>query len=84
LQLLSPSLVEGPASGQARDPQSGIVVSVTALPQIPGFSSLGPSKLAGSLRADNMASGVVFGEVRFVLAGAVRRCAVNDWRLEPR
>jgi hypothetical protein len=84
LQSPEPNTLIGPVQGQARDPQTGVTVTISDPPAIPGFPALGPATLFGSLERPDVSTGVVNGQVRFNLGLEGRTCSVNEWRLEPR
>ena len=83
LQLFGPTVVSGPVLGQARDPQTGVVVSISPL-----YSASSPTQgdamLEGTLASRNFAAGLVNGSVQFAVGGAARWCSPNYWILRPR
>ena len=76
--------ISGAMNGAARDPESGVVVSVSDLPPpggaLPGF----PAVVAGHISSTRTASGLVGGQVRLTFGTLARRCHGNLWRLEAR
>jgi hypothetical protein len=83
LQLFGLTVVSGPVLGQARDPHTGVVVSISPLY---GTSSLtqGDAMLEGTLASRNFGAGLVNGSVQFSVGGAARWCSPNYWILQPR
>ena len=83
LQLFGPTVVSGPVLGQARDPQTGVVVSISPL-----YSAYTPTQgdalLEGTLASRNFGAGLVNGSVQFSVGGAARWCSPNYWILQPR
>jgi hypothetical protein len=83
LQLSGPTAVFGPVLGQARDPLTGVVVSISPL-----YSAYTPTQgdalLEGTLASRNFAAGIVNGSVQFAVGGAARWCSPNYWILRPR
>lgn len=83
LQLVGPAAVSGPVLGQARDPQTGVVVSISPL-----YGAANPTQgdalLEGALASRNFAAGLVNGAVQFSVGGAARWCSPNYWILQPR
>jgi hypothetical protein len=77
--------VSGRMSGAARDPVSGVVVTVSDLPPLTGTSGPGiPAIVLGIIDTPGAASGSVGGQVRLTLGTAARRCLGTRWRLEAR
>jgi hypothetical protein len=83
LELVGPTAVVGPVLGQARDPQTGVVVSISPL-----YSAYTPTQgdalLEGTLASRNFAAGLVNGSVQFSVGGEARWCSPNYWILRPR
>jgi hypothetical protein len=83
LQLAGPTTVFGPVLGQARDPKTGVVVSISPL-----YSAYTPTQvdaqLEGTLASRNFAAGLVNGSVQFSVGGDARWCSPNYWILRPR
>jgi len=83
LELFGTNVVSGPVLGQARDPQTGVVVSISPL-----YSAYTPTQgdalLEGTLASRNFAAGLVNGSVQFAVGGAARWCSPNYWILRPR
>lgn len=83
LQLSGPTVVFGPVLGQARDPQTGVVVAIS-----PMYNANNPTQgdalLEGTLASRNFAAGLVNGSVQFSIGGAARWCSPNYWILRPR
>jgi hypothetical protein len=69
--------------GQARDPQTGVVVTISPL-----YSASSPTQgdamLEGTLASRNFGAGLVNGSVQFSVGGAARWCSSNYWILQPR
>ena len=82
LELFGPTVVSGPVLGQARDPQTGVVVSISPL-----YSAYTPTQgdalLEGTLASRNFAAGLVNGSVQFSVGGKARWCSPNYWILRP-
>jgi hypothetical protein len=83
LQLFGLTVVSGPVLGQARDPHTGVVVSIS-----PVYSASNPlqgdAMLEGTLASRNFGAGLVNGSVQFSVGGAARWCSSNNWILQPR
>jgi hypothetical protein len=83
MQFVAPSVIYGPVLGQARDPATGVVVTISPLFD-PNFPTQGDAMLSGTLGSRNFAAGTVSGSVQFSLGGAARWCNPNSWILRPR
>ena len=84
LREIGPGALDGPAGGQARDPGAGIVVSVSSLPEAPGFTPVGPSKFLGFMQGQDHVEGIVTADVRFAQGSARRTCGAFSWRMHRR
>ena len=83
LQMSGATTIYGPVLGQARDPATGVVITIS--PSIdPNYPTQGDAMLSGLLASRNFAAGMVYGSVQFSLAGAARWCSPNNWILRPR
>jgi hypothetical protein len=83
LQMTGPTTIYGPVLGQARDPDTGVMVTISP-PVDPNFPTHGDATLSGLLAARNFAAGGIYGSVQFSLSGSARWCTVNNWILRPR
>jgi hypothetical protein len=83
LQMSGPTTVYGPVLGQARDPSSGVVVTISP-PIDPNYPTQGDAMLSGLMASRNFVAGMVYGSVQFSLDGAARWCSPNSWILKPR
>ena len=83
LQMAGATAIYGPVLGQARDPVTGVVISISP-PIDPNLPTQGDAMLSGLLAARNFAAGGVYGSVQFSLDGAARWCSPNNWILRPR
>ncbi len=83
LEMSGPTMVYGPVLGQARDPATGVVVTVSP-PLDPNYPTSGDAMLSGLLASRTFAAGSVYGSVQFALDGAARWCQPNNWYLKPR
>jgi len=83
LQLIGPTTIYGPVLGQARDPVSGVVVTISP-PIDPNYPTQGDAMLSGLLASRNFAAGGINGSVQFSLDGRARWCSANNWILRPR
>ena len=83
LEMSGPTTVYGPVLGQARDPVTGVVVTVSP-PVDPNFPTSGDAMLSGLMGSRTFVAGVVYGSVQFSLDGAARWCQPNSWYLKPR
>lgn len=83
LQMTGPTSIYGPVLGQARDPATGVVVTISP-PIDPYYPTQGDATLSGLLAARNFAAGGIYGSVQFSLDGAARWCSPNNWILRPR
>ena len=83
LEMSGPTTVYGPVLGQARDPATGVVVTVSP-PVDPLYPTSGDAMLSGLMGSRTFVAGVVYGSVQFSLDGAARWCQPNNWYLKPR
>jgi hypothetical protein len=83
LQMSGPSAIYGPVLGQARDPQTRVVVTISP-PVDPYYPTSGDAMLTGLLASRNFAAGGISGSVQFSLGGSARWCSPNNWILKPR
>jgi hypothetical protein len=83
LQMSGPTTVYGPVLGQARDPSTGVVVTISP-PVDPNYPTQGDATLSGLMASRNFVAGMVYGSVQFSLNGAARWCTPNNWILKPR
>ena len=83
LEMSGPTTVYGPVLGQARDPVTGVVVTVSP-PVDPNYPTSGDAMLSGLMASRTFVAGVVYGSVQFSLNGAARWCQPNHWYLKPR
>jgi len=83
LQMSGPTSIYGPVLGQARDPQTGVVVTISP-PVDPYYPTSGDAMLSGLLASRNFAAGGINGSVQFALSGSARWCNPNNWILKPR
>ena len=83
LQMSGPTTVYGPVLGQARDPVTGVVVTISPPTDTTRLTS-GDAMLSGLMASRNFVAGVVYGSVQFSLDGAARWCTPNNWILKPR
>jgi len=83
MQFVAPTAIYGPLLGQARDPGTGVVVTISPLVD-PNLPTQGDAMLWGTLGSRNFAAGTVSGSVQFSLGGAARWCSPNYWILRPR
>lgn len=83
LEMGGPTTVYGPVLGQARDPLSGVVVTVSP-PTDPSYPTSGDAMLSGLMASRSFVAGVVYGSVQYSLNGAARWCTPNNWYLKPR
>jgi hypothetical protein len=83
LQMTGPTTIYGPVLGQARDPVTGVVVTISP-PVDPYYATSGDAILSGLLAARNFAAGGINGSVQFSLSGSARWCTPNNWILKPR
>ena len=83
LQMSGSRTIYGPVLGQARDPVTGVVITISP-PIDPNYPTQGDAMLSGLLTARNFAAGGVYGSVQFSLDGAARWCSPNNWILRPR
>ena len=83
MQYLPPTVIYGPVLGQARDPATGVVVTISPMFD-PYYPTQGDAMLSGMLGARNFAAGSVTGSVQFSIGGAARWCNPNSWILRPR
>ncbi len=83
LQMADPTTIFGPIFGQARDPGTGVVVTIT--PSIDAYSpTQSDAMLEGTMSSRAFAAGSVSGSVQFSLGGKARWCSPNRWILHPR
>jgi hypothetical protein len=83
LQMADPTTIYGPILGQARDPGTGVVVTIT--PSIDPYSpTQSDATLEGTMSSRAFAAGSVSGSVQFSLGGKARWCTPNRWILHPR
>jgi hypothetical protein len=75
--------IGGPVLGQARDPDTGVVVTIS-----PGISVDSPTQsdawLQGTLANPTFAAGIVSGDVQFALGRSARFCRPTYWILRGR
>ena len=83
LEMSGATAIYGPVLGQARDPVSGVVVTISP-PIDPNFPTQGDAMLSGLLASRNFAAGGINGSVQFSLDGRARWCSPNNWILRPR
>jgi hypothetical protein len=83
LEMSGPTTVYGPVLGQARDPATGVVVTVSP-PLDPMYPTSGDAMLSGLMASRTFVAGVVYGSVQFSLDGAARWCQPNNWYLKAR
>jgi hypothetical protein len=83
LQMAGATTIYGPVLGQARDPVTGVVLTISP-PIDPNYPTQGDAMLSGLLASRNFAAGAVYGSVQFSLNGAARWCNPNNWILRPR
>jgi hypothetical protein len=83
LEMSGPTTVYGPVLGQARDPVTGVVVTVSP-PLDPMYPTSGDAMLSGLMASRTFVAGVVYGSVQFSLDGAARWCQPNNWYLKAR
>jgi hypothetical protein len=83
MQMSGPTSIYGPILGQARDPETGVVVTISP-PIDPYYPTSGDAMLSGLLASRSFAAGGINGSVQFVLGGAARWCSPNNWILRPR
>jgi hypothetical protein len=83
LQMSGATTIYGPVLGQARDPVTGVMITVSP-PIDPNYPTQGDAMLSGLLASRNFAAGGVYGSVQFSLDGAARWCNPNNWILRPR
>jgi hypothetical protein len=83
LQMTGPTTIYGPVLGQARDPATGVVVTISP-PVDPYYPTHGDATLSGLLATRNFAAGGISGSVQFSLDGRARWCTPNNWILRPR
>jgi hypothetical protein len=83
LEMSGPTTVYGPVLGQARDPATGVVVTVSP-PVDPMYPTSGDAMLSGLMASRTFVAGVVYGSVQFSLDGAARWCQPNNWYLKAR
>ena len=83
LQMTDPTTLYGPVLGQARDPDTGVIVTIA--PGLDPYSATqGDAMFLGTMASRTFAAGSVSGSVQFVLAGRARSCWPNRWILHPR
>jgi hypothetical protein len=73
----------GTMAGGARDPVSGVVVTIGQGGLSPSGTA-GPAAILGAVDAPRTASGSLQAVVRLTLDGLARECLVSRWRLEGR
>lgn len=83
MQMSGPTSIYGPILGQARDPDTGVMVTISP-PVDPYYPTSGDAMLSGLLASRNFAAGGINGSVQFALSGAARWCTANNWILRPR
>ena len=83
LQMSGATTIYGPVLGQARDPVTGVVITISP-PIDPNYPTQGDAMLSGLLASRNFAAGGIYGSVQFSLDGAARWCNPNNWILRPR
>ena len=83
LEMSGPTTVYGPVLGQARDPSTGVVVTISP-PTDPYYPTAGDAMLSGLMASRTFAAGMVYGSVQFSLDGDARWCTPNNWYLKPR
>jgi len=83
LQMTDPTTLYGPVLGQARDPDTGVVVTIA--PGLDPYSATqGDAMFQGTMSSRVFAAGSVSGTVQFLLDGRARTCSPNRWVLHPR
>ena len=83
LQMSGATTIYGPVLGQARDPETGVVITISP-PIDPNYPTQGDAMFSGLLASRTFAAGGVYGSVQFSLDGAARWCNPNNWILRPR
>jgi hypothetical protein len=83
LEMSGPTTVYGPVLGQARDPRTGVVVTISP-PVDPNYPTQGDAMLSGLMASRTFVAGTVYGSVQFSLDGAALWCTPNNWILKPR
>jgi hypothetical protein len=83
LEMSGPTTVYGPVLGQARDPLTGVVVTISP-PVDPNYPTQGDAMLSGLMASRSFVAGTVYGSVQFSLDGAALWCTPNSWYLKPR
>ena len=83
LQMSGATTIYGPVLGQARDPETGVVITISP-PVDPNYPTQGDAMFSGLLASRTFAAGGVYGSVQFSLDGAARWCNPNNWILRPR
>ena len=83
LQMSGATTIYGPVLGQARDPATGVMITISP-PVDPNYPTQGDAMLSGLLASRTFAAGGIYGSVQFSLDGAARWCTPNNWVLRPR
>jgi hypothetical protein len=83
LQMSGATTIYGPVLGQARDPETGVVITISP-PVDPNYPTQGDAMLSGLLASQTFAAGGIYGSVQFSLGGAARWCNPNNWVLRRR
>ena len=83
LQMSGATAIYGPVLGQARDPITGVMITISP-PIDPNYPTQGDAMLSGLLASRSFAAGAVYGSVQFSRDGAARWCNPNNWILKPR
>jgi len=83
LQMADPTTIYGPIFGQARDPATGVAVTIS--PSIDPYSpTQSDAMLGGTMYNRAFAAGSIAGSVQFSLGGKARWCSPNSWILHSR
>jgi hypothetical protein len=83
LSMYGPTVIGGPVFGQARDPDTGVTVSIS--PSIrPELGLQLDATLQGTLATAVFGAGVIAGDVQFARGGQARFCSPTYWMLRPR
>jgi hypothetical protein len=83
LEMSGPTTIYGPVLGQARDPSTGVVVTISP-PVDAASATQGDAWLLGTMVSRNFAAGSISGSVQFSIGGEARWCTPNSWSVHPR
>jgi hypothetical protein len=83
LEMADPTTIYGPVLGQARDPSTGVVVTISP-PVDAASATQSDAWLLGTMVSRNFAAGGVSGSVQFSVGGKARWCTPNSWILHAR